>query len=148
MGFNGPDRSSVPLARDAICCAGVRSAVEVTCHNLGAAQTDSEIVSPTIETVGGLLRSCMNCVEIALMKRTSVGFARGFRVLLSDDYAQAASMVIEPGGKEGGADNRHRGADQWLYVTEGTGKAIINGHGYELDPGSLVTRSAIRAAVR
>jgi hypothetical protein len=37
-------------------------------------------------------------------------------------------MVLSPSGKEGGPDNFHRGADQWLLVDEGTGIAVINGH--------------------
>jgi mannose-6-phosphate isomerase-like protein (cupin superfamily) len=32
-------------------------------------------------------------------------------------------MVIEPGKAEGGPRNRHRGADQWLYVVSGQGVA-------------------------
>lgn len=47
-------------------------------------------------------------------------------------------MVLAPGGTEGDANNRHRGADQWLMVTEGTGVAIINGHNIRLRSGSLV----------
>jgi mannose-6-phosphate isomerase-like protein (cupin superfamily) len=34
-------------------------------------------------------------------------------------------MVLAPGDAEGGADNRHRGADQWLYVLSGSGEAIV-----------------------
>lgn len=47
-------------------------------------------------------------------------------------------MVIRPGGSEGGPDNRHQGADQWLYVESGSGEAVINGHVYPLEAGSLV----------
>ena len=47
-------------------------------------------------------------------------------------------MVIEPGKQEGSADNRHHGADQWLFVADGSGEAIVNGHKYDLKPGSLV----------
>jgi hypothetical protein len=36
-------------------------------------------------------------------------------------------MVLAPGGAEGDADNRHRGADQWLYVLSGSGQALVNG---------------------
>jgi len=35
-------------------------------------------------------------------------------------------MVIAPGDSEGDPDNRHRGADQWLFVLSGTGIATIN----------------------
>jgi len=45
------------------------------------------------------------------MKHVSVAYAKGFNVLIGNDRSQAATMVIEAGGKEGGADNRHRGAD-------------------------------------
>lgn len=72
------------------------------------------------------------------MKRTNVGFPRGFRVLVGDRNSQAASMVIPPGGSEGGSDNRHRGADQWLYVAAGSGEATINGRKYPLSAGSLL----------
>jgi len=47
-------------------------------------------------------------------------------------------MVIATGDKEGGADNFHRGADQWLYVESGKGEAVINGHVYTLEAGSLL----------
>jgi len=47
-------------------------------------------------------------------------------------------MVIPKGGSEGGPDNVHKGADQWLYVERGIGEAIINGHPYPLEAGSLI----------
>ena len=47
-------------------------------------------------------------------------------------------MVLAPGDAEGGADNRHRGADQWLFVVSGSGEAIVNGRRYALAAGSLV----------
>jgi mannose-6-phosphate isomerase-like protein (cupin superfamily) len=72
------------------------------------------------------------------MKKTSVRFGRGFHVLLGDSRSQAASMVIPPKGKEGGKDNRHGGSDQWLYVTEGSGKARIYGRKHRLKAGSLL----------
>jgi len=71
------------------------------------------------------------------MKRSSVGYKKGFHVLVGNDASQAATMVIAPGGHEGGVDNRHRGADQWLYVESGAGEAVINGHSYPLEAGSL-----------
>jgi len=72
------------------------------------------------------------------MKRTIVRFENGFHVLIGNAHSQAASMVIPTGGSEGGPDNRHKGADQWLYVQGGTGEAIINGHAYPLEAGSLM----------
>ena len=47
-------------------------------------------------------------------------------------------MVIPPGDCEGGPDNRHRGADQWLFVVSGSGRATVNGKRYGLRAGSLV----------
>jgi mannose-6-phosphate isomerase-like protein (cupin superfamily) len=47
-------------------------------------------------------------------------------------------MVIEPGKAEGGPHNRHRGADQWLFVVAGTGVAKIQRRRYPLKPGVLL----------
>lgn len=47
-------------------------------------------------------------------------------------------MVLVPGSAEGDAGNRHRGADQWLYVLEGSGAATINGRRVGLAAGSLL----------
>src|ERR1041385_4253331 len=43
-----------------------------------------------------------------------------------------------PADRSHGPDNRHRGADQWLYVISGTGAATINGKRYRLRRGSLL----------
>ena len=72
------------------------------------------------------------------MRRASVSYSPGFRVLIGDDHSQAASMVIAPGDTEGGPENRHRGADQWLYVESGSGEAVINGHSYPIEAGALI----------
>ena len=45
---------------------------------------------------------------------------------------------IAPGDAEGGPRNRHRGADQWLFVVAGTGRARVNGKRYVLRTGSLL----------
>ncbi|HSD53836.1 MAG TPA: cupin domain-containing protein [Burkholderiales bacterium] len=47
-------------------------------------------------------------------------------------------MVIVPGEAEGGPGNRHRGADQWLYVVAGTGTAIVGRRRHALRPGALL----------
>jgi mannose-6-phosphate isomerase-like protein (cupin superfamily) len=47
-------------------------------------------------------------------------------------------MTLEPGASEGGPDNRHRGADQWLFVEAGTGMAVVNGTRVRLRSGSLL----------
>ncbi len=72
------------------------------------------------------------------MKRTSVSYSTGFHVLLGDDHSQAASMVIAAGGHEGSPSNFHRGADQWVYVERGNGEAVVNGHPYKLERGTLL----------
>lgn len=72
------------------------------------------------------------------MQRKQVLFGRGFRVLLDNPHAQAAQMTLAPGETEGDADNRHRGADQWLFVVSGKGEAVINRKKYPLTAGTLV----------
>ena len=72
------------------------------------------------------------------MKCTQLNFPQGFRVAIDDKHAQAAQMTIAPGDKEGGPDNRHRGADQWLFVVSGRGEAYIGGKTLQLGPGALV----------
>jgi len=47
-------------------------------------------------------------------------------------------MVLPPGKAEGDAHNRHRGADQWLFVESGTGMARVNGRRHALKPGTLL----------
>jgi mannose-6-phosphate isomerase-like protein (cupin superfamily) len=91
-------------------------------------------------TIGMLKRSLHDicAYERGLMRRTSVAYQSGFRVLIGDGHSQAATMVIAPGAREGGPDNRHRGADQWLYVESGIGEAIVNGHTYALEAHALV----------
>lgn len=72
------------------------------------------------------------------MKRKHLRFGEGFRVAFGNRRAQAAEMVIPPGGSEGGPRNRHRGADQWLYVIAGTGTALIGRRRVALRPGTLL----------
>jgi mannose-6-phosphate isomerase-like protein (cupin superfamily) len=55
------------------------------------------------------------------MKRKQLQFGQGFKVIFGNPRSQAAQMVIAPGKSEGGPRNRHRGADQWLYVVSGQG---------------------------
>jgi mannose-6-phosphate isomerase-like protein (cupin superfamily) len=72
------------------------------------------------------------------MKREQLRFGKGFRVGIGNARSQAAQMVLPPGASEGGKDNRHAGADQWLFVVSGTGSAVINGKRHPLRPGSIV----------
>jgi mannose-6-phosphate isomerase-like protein (cupin superfamily) len=72
------------------------------------------------------------------MRHRHLQFGHGFRVVLGDKHSQAAQMTLTPGESEGGPDNRHRGADQWLYVVGGTGEAVVNGERLELREGTLL----------
>jgi mannose-6-phosphate isomerase-like protein (cupin superfamily) len=72
------------------------------------------------------------------VKKKKLRFGEGFRVVRGNSASQAAEMVLAPGDAEGGADNRHRGADQWLFVLSGTGEATVNGRRHRLSPGSLL----------
>ncbi|MDR7099501.1 mannose-6-phosphate isomerase-like protein (cupin superfamily) [Lysobacter niabensis] len=72
------------------------------------------------------------------MRSKTLKFGKGFRVAFDVRKAQAAEMVIAPGGSEGGPDNRHRGADQWLFVVSGSGVAIVEGRRVPLKAGTLL----------
>jgi mannose-6-phosphate isomerase-like protein (cupin superfamily) len=72
------------------------------------------------------------------MQRKRLRFGKGFRIALGNARSQAAEMVIAPGDSEGGPRNRHRGADQWLYVVAGKGTARVNGKRYPLGAGALL----------
>lgn len=72
------------------------------------------------------------------MHSADLKFITGFRVSIGNARSQGAVMVLAQGGKEGGPDNRHRGADQWLIVIEGAGVAIIEGRSVRLRAGSMV----------
>src|SRR5690348_7544224 len=79
------------------------------------------------------------------MKRAHFRFGKGFRVSIGNKRGQAAEMVIPPGDCEGGPDNRHRGADQWLFVVAGKGLAIVNGKRHPLRDGSIVRAIGTRS---
>lgn len=61
------------------------------------------------------------------MQHKQLRFAKDFRVAIGNRRSQAAEMTLPPGENEGGPDNRHRGADQWLFVVAGSGTAIVGG---------------------
>jgi mannose-6-phosphate isomerase-like protein (cupin superfamily) len=72
------------------------------------------------------------------VKRASLRFGKGFHVAITTARSQAATMTLGPGEKEGDATNRHRGADQWLFIVAGAGVARINGKRYPLRAGRLI----------
>ncbi len=61
-----------------------------------------------------------------------------FRVVAETKRSQAATMVLKPGASTGGEDNVHRGADQWLYVVSGSGRASVEGRVVGIEPGSFL----------
>jgi mannose-6-phosphate isomerase-like protein (cupin superfamily) len=72
------------------------------------------------------------------MKHAHLRFGRGFHVAVGNGRSQAATMTLGAGDCEGGPDNRHRGADQWLFVQSGRGIATVNGRRVKLRAGSIV----------
>ena len=72
------------------------------------------------------------------MKRKQLRLTNGFRVAFGNKRGQAAGMVLPPQDAEGSPDNRHRGADQWLYVVSGTGTALLNGKRMKIKEGTLM----------
>ena len=72
------------------------------------------------------------------MELEQLAYESAFRVAASVRDVQMAEMVLAPGGKEGGPSNRHPGADQWLYVVSGRGRAVVDGREVELRAGSLL----------
>lgn len=72
------------------------------------------------------------------MRSKTLRFGEGFRVAFDVRRTQAAEMVLRPGDTEGGPDNRHRGADQWLFVISGCGVATVEGRRVPLRAGTLL----------
>ena len=72
------------------------------------------------------------------MKLKRLSAREGFRVVRGNRRSQAAEMVIARGEAEGDPRNRHRGADQWLYVIAGTGSALVKTKRYRLVAGTLL----------
>lgn len=72
------------------------------------------------------------------MKHKHLRYGSGFKVLVGNRRTQAAQMVLKPGDKEGDAGNKHQGADQWLFVVSGTGKALIGKKTYPLRANTLL----------
>ena len=77
--------------------------------------------------------------------RAVATLASPFRVLLGNGRSQAAQMTLQPGEREGDPDNRHVGADQWLFVVEGSGVALLDGKRRRLSPRVLLLIEAGRS---
>lgn len=72
------------------------------------------------------------------MKHKTLSLQSDFEVAFTVRKLQAAEMTLAPGAGTGGPDNRHKGADQWLYVVSGIGLAIVDGVRQPLQAGSLL----------
>ena len=72
------------------------------------------------------------------MNAKKLRFPKGFSVAFGNKWSEAATMVIRAGGKEGGPDNNHRGADQWLFVVSGRGAATVGRKIIPLQTSSLL----------
>ena len=72
------------------------------------------------------------------MKPKTLRFGKGFSVCGGNKRSQAATMVIAPGKNQGGPDNNHRGADQWLFVVSGKGVATVTGNRIQLRTSTLL----------
>lgn len=72
------------------------------------------------------------------MKHETLPLDSEFSVAFTVRNLQAAEMTLAPGSNTGGPDNRHSGADQWMYVVSGAGLAIVDGVRQPLQAGSLL----------
>jgi mannose-6-phosphate isomerase-like protein (cupin superfamily) len=73
-----------------------------------------------------------------VMKPVNLRFRKGFAIVAGNKRSEAATMVIPAGEKEGGKDNNHRGADQWLFVVSGKGSVTLDGRNFSLRTSSLI----------
>ncbi len=72
------------------------------------------------------------------MQQANLAYPPGFHLTLESEHAQAATIVLDPGGTMGGPQNIHERGEQWLYVVEGGGELIVEGDEITLVPGVLV----------
>lgn len=72
------------------------------------------------------------------MQYTTARLKSDFAVILQNEFAQAAEMVLPVGESTGGPDNIHENSDQWLFVVEGEGSAIVAGEDVPIDRHSLL----------
>ena len=72
------------------------------------------------------------------MKYKALSLDADFEVAFELRKVQAAGMTLAPGSRTGGPDNRHPGADQWLFVVSGSGLAIVDGVEQPLKAGGLL----------
>jgi mannose-6-phosphate isomerase-like protein (cupin superfamily) len=98
-------------------------------------QVDKEISTPPV--IPHTIPQLNNTTGILMNKFDIDPQRTGFKVLSQTKRSEAATMVIKPGDKEGGPENKHAG-DQWLYVLSGKGTAIIEGKLVHIKRGTLL----------
>lgn len=74
------------------------------------------------------------------MKHVDTRKKRGFfKRLMESSSVQAAMMMLRPGQSSSEKpENEHPGAEQWLYVVSGTGRARVGKRAVKLGEGSLL----------
>ena len=72
------------------------------------------------------------------MKKIVVAPGSFFKILAGTARSQVAEMVLQAGQATGGPTNRHTDTDQWLYVVQGTGQAVVDGKKVNLKMGELL----------
>lgn len=72
------------------------------------------------------------------MKKININPKSFFRVLAGTSRSQVAEMVLAPGQSTGSSENIHKDSDQWLYVVDGEGKAIVEGKEVKFKTGDLL----------
>lgn len=72
------------------------------------------------------------------MKKEQLRFESEFRIVFGKGECQFAEMTLQPGATEGGPGNRHKGADQWLFVVSGRGVAVVSGTSHKLRKWTLL----------
>src|SRR5688572_9349542 len=72
------------------------------------------------------------------MQHKQLRLAKDFKVAIGNQRSQCAEMTLPPGESEGGPENRHRGADQWLFVVTGRGVAIVAGQRVKLQANTVL----------
>lgn len=59
------------------------------------------------------------------------------RVLGETERSQAVEIVLQPGRSTGQTDGSY-GGDEWIFVLEGRGRAIVSGRHLVIEPGTAI----------
>jgi mannose-6-phosphate isomerase-like protein (cupin superfamily) len=77
---------------------------------------------------------------VAVMKHVKATKKKGlFKPLIESAAVQAAAMVLRPGQSSSDkVENEHPGAEQWLFVVSGSGRATVGRRSVRIGDGSLL----------